>query len=482
MLAVLATTPATRSAEKNAEIPITTRSESARMDFIAGQAALDRGDGAIANALFRRAVAADPGFTYAWLNLAIASFSTQEFAESLERAAASASKTSEGEQLLVRINQRFLDNDFESQHALAEDLVRKYPDSARAWLALAAVQAGLNEFDAQRESIERAIELDPTFAAAPFAMGNSYMFNEPRDFERAESFFRQALELAPGEDNFWWTLGDVYRATNRLEEAREYYERATLLDPDDSTAPVKLGHVDSFLGRYDAARADYDLGMENADAATRPFLASYRTFTWVHAGQPRTAVQALEKLADDTAAMDVPEEQRAGAKIFALTNAAQISLHAGLNDDARRVLDKLAAALRANAKIVGTEDFARIQEAQVAYLEGQLAARSGDYAQAKRLAEKNAKLVAKQQNPRKMENYHDLMGLIALQQRKYSAAAEQYRKADLTNMYTKYHLALALDGAGKKQEAQAIFREVGSWNFNSAGFALVRQDALARAG
>jgi tetratricopeptide (TPR) repeat protein len=180
--------------------------------------------------------------------------------------------------------------------------------------------------------------------------------------------------------------------------------------------------------------------------------------------------------------MDVQADQRNGAKVFALTNAAQIALHTGLYDDASRVIGKLAATLRANAKIVGTEEFSAIQEAQIAYQEGQLAARKGDYAQAMSLAKKNSDLVAKQQNPRKMENFHDLVGLINLSQKKYGEAVAEYRKADLTNMYTKYHLALALQGAGQADEARKIFKEVGSWNFNSAGFALIRKDALARAG
>lgn len=462
------------------EIPVTTKSAAARMDFIAGQAALDCGDGAEANALFRAAVAADPDFSYAWFNLGNAAFSTEEFAESLKRAAATGSKATEGERLLVQINQRFLDNDFKAQLGLANQLVEKYPRSPRAWLALSGVQGGLNQFVEQRQSIAKAMALDPNLAAAPFAMGNSYLFNEPRDFAQAEKYFRQAIAIDPGEDNYWWTLGDVYRATNRLEEAREYYKRATLLDPHDGTAPVKLGHVDSFLGRYDAARSDYDRGIANADAATKPFLANYRTFTWVHAGDAKTAVQALEKLAADSDTMDVPADQRMGAKVFALTNAAQIALHSSLND-AERVIGKLAAALRANAKFVGTEEFSNIQEAQIAYQEGQLAARQGDYARALSLAQKNSELVVKQQNPRKMENYHDLMGLINLSQKKYGEAVKEYRQADLTNMYNKYHLALALQGAGQTDEARKIFREVGSWNFNTAGFALVRKDALARA-
>ncbi|MGH8310460.1 MAG: hypothetical protein ACRETX_11795, partial [Steroidobacteraceae bacterium] len=46
------------------------------------------------------------------------------------------------------------------------------------------------------------------------------------------------------------------------------------------------------------------------------------------------------------------------------------------------------------------------------------------------LARKNAELVAPQGDPRKMENHHDLMGLISLLQGRHSQAVEHYRKAD----------------------------------------------------
>ena len=95
-----------------------------------------------------------------WFNLGNAAFSTEEFAESLKRAAAAGAKASEGERLLVQINQRFLDNDFKAQLALAKQLVEKYPRSPRAWLALAGVQGGLNQFVEQRQSIAKAMALD----------------------------------------------------------------------------------------------------------------------------------------------------------------------------------------------------------------------------------------------------------------------------------------------------------------------------------
>lgn len=463
------------------EIPVSTKSEAARMDFIAGQAALDRGDAAQANALFRSAVAQDPNFTYGWFNLANASFSTEEFATSLKRAAESGNGT-DGERLLVAVGQRFLDNDFTAQLATAKELVGKYPRSPRAWVNLAGVQGGLNQFAEQRASLARAIELDPRFAAAHLAMGNSYMFNEPRDFRQAEKFLGQTVALVPGEDNYHWVLGDVYRAMNDLEKAREHYKRATLLDPHDGTAPVKLGHVNSFLGRIEEARSDYDRGIENAEIANKPFLANYKMFTWVHAGDAPVAVAALEKLAGEVDSMGLPVDQRDGAKNFTLTNAVTIALHHNQHDDAARLLDQLAAVLRGNARTVGTEEFSRIQEAQIAYLGGQLAARRGDYRAAQALARKNAELVAPQGNPRKMENHHDLVGLINLLQGRHSQAVEHYRKADLTNQYVQYHYALALDAANQKAEARRIFKGVGEWNFNSVAFALTRKDALARAG
>ena len=70
------------------EIPITTSSAEARLAFDAGQAALDRGDAPQANELFRTAVAADPNFTYAWVNLSNVTFSTEEFIAALKGARA----------------------------------------------------------------------------------------------------------------------------------------------------------------------------------------------------------------------------------------------------------------------------------------------------------------------------------------------------------------------------------------------------------
>jgi tetratricopeptide (TPR) repeat protein len=464
------------------EIPITTSNADARLAFEAGQAALDRGDGAQANNLFRTAVTADPDFTYAWVNLSNVTFSTEEFNAALKGGEQGAARASDGERMLLEFNKLFLTNNFGAQLELAKKLVEKYPNSPRAHMILAGAHAALNQFAEQRAILERAIALAPGFSPAPFALGASYLFNQPTDFAKAEKYYRKAVDASPGYDMYYWSLGDVARGSNKLEDARRYYKLALQLDPNDSTAPVKLGHVNSFLGNFDEARKDYDNGIKVAGAATGAFLGPFKSYTWIYQGDPKRAIQSLEELVASIDSSGAGPDQRINAKVGALTNAAQVALHHGLYDDAERVLTARAALARENATKVGTEAFTNIQESQIAFWDAQLAAYRGDYKKAATLAKKNADLVAGENNARKMEPVHEVLGLIELRKKNWKKAITELRLADLTQLHNKYLLAQALEGAGQKDEALRLYKEVSVNNFNTIDFALLRAEALKKAG
>ena len=464
------------------EIPVTTSSPDARLAFDAGQAAMDRGDAQEANDLFRTAVAADPNFTYAWFNLSNVAFSTEEFNAALQSGAQGSAQASEGERMLLELNRLALEGNLNAQLALAQQLTEKYPGSPRAWLQLAAAQAGLNQFVEQRATLERLIAAAPDFPPAPFALAGSYLFNDPTDFAMAEKYYRQAIAIAPGVDMYYWSLGDAYRGSNRLDEARRYYQLALQLDPHDPTAPVKLGHVDSFLGNYDAARADYDRGMAASSPANAGFLATFKAYTYTYAGDPASTVKALEKLVADIDGFGAPPNQRLNAKVNALTNAAQVAMWSGAFDDAQRVLRTRTALMRENAVLVGTPAFASLQETQIAFFDGQLAAWRGDFKSAKQLAKKVVELAAGQNNPLKLQPYHELMGLVALRQKNYQQAVTEYRQANLAALHNKYQLAQALEATKSAAEAKRMYREVALNNFNTVDFAMFRKEALKKAG
>jgi tetratricopeptide (TPR) repeat protein len=309
--------------------------------------------------------------------------------------------------------------------------------------------------------------------------GFSYLFNEPRDFEKAKRFMEQAIAANPKEAKGYEQLGDVFRAMNALEEARDAYTRATTIDPDLAVAVLKKGHINSFLGNYSEARSAYDAAIKGGKEAEKITYGVFRAYANVHAGEPKAAIEELTAVARKAEA-GVPSKQVNGAKGFALLSAVQVALHHDMLDDAEKVLGSYAKAVRADAKAVNDADFTRQTEAGLRALESQLAARRGDFAAALAKAKEHKALVELDKNPRRLETFHSLVGLIELRKKAFAEAVSHYRQADLTDLYTKYHLAVALEGAGESGEARKLFQDVASWNFNSVAFALVRKDATKR--
>src|SRR5207253_755097 len=132
---------------------------------------------------------------------------------------------SDAERLQIQMARKGFDNDLAGQLVLGQQLVQQYPQSPRAWLALAGAQTGLNKNEDARVSIAKALELSPKLYVAHATMGNDYIFGEPHDFTKALAHMQEAEALAPGEANAHLLVGDAYRAQRNLEKARDEYLR-----------------------------------------------------------------------------------------------------------------------------------------------------------------------------------------------------------------------------------------------------------------
>ena len=460
--------------------PITTSSGGARDHFLRGQRELDLGRFIDANAHFKAAVAADPDFAFGYLYVANTANSLAEFKSNLALAEQHAAGASEAERLQIQMVRKGFDQDLAGQLALGQQLVQKYPGSPRAWLALAGVQGGLNRNDEARASIAKALALAPRMFVAHTALGLSYVFGEPRDFNKALEHVQQAENLAPDEPGAHTSLGDVYRAQRNLDKAREEYARGHQLNPRDAILLVKRGHANTLLGNYAAARADYDsaiaVGRANEKAAYVPF----RAYVSVYAGDPAAAIDELNRLVASVDGMGVPDPK--AAKVAALGNVAVIAIHTRNQPAAEQALKQLGPVLMQQADEAANPAFRRGQDATMAYFDGWWAARRGDYAGAQRQADRIAQLLAPDANPRKLEPMHQLEGFIALYQGKYGDAATHLRQGNPFDPYIKYQLALATEGAGDVAQAKQLYREVAEYNFNAVGFALVRKDAQLKVG
>src|SRR5213595_4365546 len=425
--------------------PITTSSAEARAHFLEGLREFDLGRLIDANVHFKAAVAADPGFAFAYLNVANTANSLDEFKTNLALAEQNAAGASEAERLQIQMTRKGFDNDLAGQLALGQQLVAKYPDSPRAWLALAGAQIGLNKNADGRASIAKALELSPKLYVAHATMGNDYIFGEPHDFTKALAHMQEAEALAPDESNAHLLVGDAYRAQRNLEKARDEYLRGHELEPRNAVLLVKAGHANTFLGDYTAARADYDSAMAVGRANEKAAYAPFRAYVSVYAGDPAAAIDELNRLVASVDGLGVPDPK--ANKVAALTNVVVIATHTR-NRAAEQALKQLEPLLLQQADEAGNPAYRRGQQATIAYFAGWWAARRGDYAAAQKQADQIGQVLAPDANPRKLEPMHQLEGFIALYQGKYREAAGHLRLCNLLDPYVKYQLAVAMEGAG----------------------------------
>ena len=460
-------------------VALTSASSEAKDHFMQGLRQMDIGAPvADVRAHFLASVAADPSFALAHLYAGFNAATRTDYLTHLNHASGLADKASPAERLMIRTEERLSVNDPKGALELARLLASAAPSNPRVLQTLAGIQFNLGQVAEARASLEQAIALAPRFAPVHIDLGNSYLQIEPKDVAKGEEHIKHAVELEPSEPYVHDFMGDAYRAKNDLENARLEYTRMIELDAKRAGAFQQRGHVNSFLGKFDEARADYDKSISLGDPGEKATYPVYRAFVNVYAGQPAAAEQELDKLVTAIDAMDLPN--KAEAKIFALNNQLAIALHNGHISVATRAVDALRALWR-EQQLSATPDFRNSRQANIVYVEGRLAAANGDYAGTRAKAEEYMKVVEPSLNPRKNERAHELLGIADLVQKNYATAATHLAQANPNGSYITYQRALALEGAGQSEEAKALFKRVADTNFNSVEIALVKADAARRA-
>jgi len=464
-------------------LPATTSSDMALEQYMAGWADFENSRFVSANAKFLEAAATDPSFAMAHLMAALSSASTEGFTNNLKLASANKAEATRGEQLMIQAMENAFAADAAGWIASVEELTRVHPDSVRAWLFLGNAYTNVNNAADARAAYEKAIELNASFVPAHINLGNNFLTQEPKDFAKAEKHFIHASKLTPNEPNPHDLLGDVHRAQNNLEAAYDDYTKAAELAPDLGSGYQQRGHVNSFLGNYEEARADYTRSAELEDARgsnAGGFFLIYRAYVNIYEGDADAAIAALRDHA--AGAGDAYADGAVDIQVNALSNAALFATEAGNAEVATAVIADAAVVMRERAEALASDEVRDAQEATIAFMEGLLAARMGDAEGAAAKAAEFEGHVASSTNPRKLERMHEILGMAAYYQDDFEAAVEHLSAGDhLSNMYTKYYLARANEAAGNTDEAARLYAEMAVWNFNGPGYAMFREDILARA-
>ncbi len=468
----------TVSDTKITDIQPSSKSKDALATFQAGMASLDMGDVKDARASFTKAIEQDPQFGMAYLMRANTAASAKQFADDIGKGKTNLESASNWEKMYADFMATNLTADRNKGIEIVEKIAADYPDAARAQAYLGNAYQGNNQFDKSREAYSKAIQLNPAWVGGYNGLANSYLFNEPKDLQKAEENALKIVSIAPKSAGAQITLGDVYRAQNDFQKAKDAYAKAVQLNTGSPEAYYKLGHSNTYLGNLDEARKNYAAGGMQDVTKTGSILNTANTY--LYAGDQKASIKYLM---NEMAKMDAsgPKEAIANDKNILLTTIAAIAVHTGDAATLKQVEPMIKATSEQVTKDLGnTAEMKAFAAADSLHWQAMIAMAQGKYDDAKVKEEAMKTVMDPLKDDRKLEGYYADMGMINMKEKKYADAISNFGKANPNAIYNKYLLAKANEASGNKDKAMSLYKEVSAYNFNDVGNALVRNEVKKR--
>src|ERR1044072_8316144 len=462
---------ATASTDKpaNGKIAITTSSEEARKEFLAGRDLSESLRITDSIAHFDKAIALDPNFALAELNRANVSPSAKEFFEHLKKAVALADKASDGERMLIEANEAGANANPTKQKEILDKLVAAYPNDERAHFALGGYYFGQQDFNQAITHYKRATEIAPDYSTAYNILGYAYRQNEA--YSDAENAFKKYIELIPNDPNPYDSYAELLLKMGRFDEAITQYNKALAIEPNFINSHFGIAAALTYKGKAADAQAEVQKMTQKSrtDAERRTALFG-QTVVAIDSGKLDQALAetdkqyAIAQKSNDAAGMTGDLQLK-----------ANILLEAGKYGAAKQAFDKALKTTKDSALSQPQKDNA---ERFSHYNYARVAIAKKDLATAKTETETFRKGADTAKNANQLKQAHELAGRIALEEKNYDAAISELSQANQQNPDVLYLLGLAYQGKGDAAQAKASFTKAAKFNSLPAlNYALVRSKA-----
>lgn len=461
---------------------VTTSSDEARQDFTDGVNELDNLHYEEAYEHFTRAIAADPNFALAELYASRAAFQTSGFtavSAHLKRAMELSKNASEIERLEIESDNALFNGNLDDADKLAQQMVKLDPNSPRPYFQIANIYYNTDAAKT-RAALDKGIEVAPQLATLYGFLSQSYTQTEPTDFVKGEQVARKAVEVAPNEPAAHDVLGDALRGQGKLEEAAQEYTKQVELGPTEGDGYQQRGHVNSFLGRYKEARADYDAAIATTKGARKFGLGAYRANVHLFEGNGKAAYDELNEMIKAIDASNPPGALDLKRNIMG--SQVRIALHYGLASQLEEASRNLRELWTQQMKQVNTTDFTRQARAAIAAAEANTALGKGDFATASAKAAEVMRLQESEHSATRFQGVHALLAEIAFHQKNYQQALKEADQTSSNDRYIWYVRAKSYEALGDSANATKWFEKISTTYFNDPDIALTRGEALKKIG
>ena len=460
---------ASNATAANGKIAITTTSDEARKEFLAGRDLAERLRITDSIAHFDKAISLDPNFALAELNRANASPTAKEFFEHLNKAVTLSAKASDGERMLIEAAEAGANANPTKQKEILERLVAAYPNDERAHFNLGGFYFGQQDFVQAIGHYKKATELAPDYSTAYNILGYAYRQNEA--YSDAENAFKKYIELIPNDPNPYDSYAELLLKMGRFDEAIVQYNKALAIDQNFINSHFGIAAALAYSGKPSEAQSELQKITTKARSD----------------GERRTAlfgqmIVAIDSGRLDQALAEVEKQYALGQKSNDLPAMAgdlqlkgNILLEMGKPDDARKAYEQaLKTTTDANVPQQNKDNAALFSHYNLA----RVAIAKKDLAAAKTETETFRKGAEARKNANQIKQAHELAGRIALEEKNYDTAVSELAQANQQNPDVLYLLGLSYRGKGDTAKAKASFTKAAKFNsLPQLNYAFVRTKA-----
>jgi tetratricopeptide (TPR) repeat protein len=449
-------------------VPVTTRSKEALKSYQQGVAHFEQIQVDKARTAFLRAVEKDTAFAMGYYQLAFIEFEPRKALEYISKAQSLSGPVSEGEKLYIQAYQE----GYNGNGAKAKDLYQKitelYPRDRQAHWLYAATLSGEERYAEAAKEYRNVVSIDPAYALGYNMMAYGYM--SAGNLEEAEKAVKTYIALRPLEPNPYDTHGEVLRKMGRFDESSASYRKALSMDSTFTVSHRGIGINLALQGKAVEATAEIGTAYEKSRTDAERQQALYAgAFCWILLGDFGKAVAELEK----SAAISEKNQD-----ILALNN--DLTTIAWIHEEQGKYDTFWKKTVQAKKLVEGSalpEGIKNNKREQFLFTDADHARRLNRLAKARAKAEEYRKAVEAKNDPFNARMVQDLVGSLALAEKRYDDAIRELEKANQRSCHVLFRTAEAYAAKGDKAKAKELFAKVADFNEYNFSFGFLRAKA-----
>lgn len=436
-----------------AALPLTSKSpEARRIAKEAMELYLDQVEQAKAIDSLRKAIKIDPDFAMAHEFLTQISLDPGEQVSEQQKAFATRSHASAGEQLAIEWYQDALDHKLMSAIVKMNDLLRQYPqDKWVVWMTTWWLMTE-TQYDRAIQIYERSGICD-----SPGLLNNmGYSYAGLRKFDKAFALMENYVAVLPKDANPQDSYAEILRMAGHFHQSIEHYQAALAINPEFYSSQFGIADTYSLMGDEALARKEYEIAFQKFPDLPELHRIQWKTreaFTYVREGNYDGADDAFQAIVN-----------YAHSKHMSQVEADTYRQMAMYQQDPKHALTLLKKADTALAKRTNAATSLINQEkAQILRASIEAALKTGKQKLVHQSLARLQKLSESSNDKLIDVAYHGAAGAAAFAQGNY-ADAVSHLEEDTSNPLSLHLLAAACQHVGNRDEARSTSETLANFN------------------